>query len=268
MRRLAIPLLLLAGCGKPAPVTPPSATAYREARLDAAHRLWIYTPKGGGKRRPLVVIAGAGAHMFDGMSLGEGDVPEHLPYVEAGYVVVAYDVSGPLDPEGSEVEAARAFMAADAGVADGKRAIDFALRTLDVDPGKIAVAGHSSAATLALTLAQNDPRVKACLAYAPIIDVPARLEEALPMLEPKVPGLTKRLTRFSPLGGPKGSKSPTLIFLAQDDDIVPRSPIAAFASSRPNVKFVEVPSGGHYDSMIAEGIPAGLAFLKSKGLSP
>ncbi len=268
MRRFAIPLLLLAGCSKPAPVTPSQTTPYREVRLDAAHRLWIYTPKGGGKRRPLVVIAPAGAHMFDGMSLGEGDVPEHLPYVEGGYVVVAYDVSGPIERAGSEFEAARAFMAADAGVADGKRAIDFALRTLDVDPGKIAVAGHSSAATIALTLAQNDPRVKACLAYAPVIDVPGRLGETLPALEQRVPGITDQLTRFSPLGKPQEPKSPTLIFHAREDDNVPRGPIVAFAASRPNIKLIEVPSGGHYDSMIAEGIPAGMAFLKAHGIAP
>jgi hypothetical protein len=29
---------------------------------------------------------------------------------------------------------------------------------------------------------------------------------------------------------------------------------------------VEVPSGGHYDSMIQEGIPAGIKWLKGLGL--
>ena len=208
--------------------------------------------------------------MFDGMDLGEGDVPEHLPYLKAGYVVVAYDVSGPLKGKDDEavVEAAKAFMAADAGVADGKRAISYALQNLDVDPTRIATAGHSSAATIALAVAENDPRVKACLAYAPIVDVAGDLRASLPDLESLVPGLTTTLVRNSPLGRAATLKCPTLLFHAKDDTNAPLGPIASLAAAVPGVKLVEVPSGGHYDSMISKGIPTGLAFMKSHALGP
>lgn len=206
--------------------------------------------------------------MFDGMVLGEGDIDEHLPYQRAGYVVVAYDVSGPMEGESLDaaVTAAKAFSEADAGVADGKRAIDYAIDSLKVDKNKIAVAGHSSAATIALTLAEHDPRVKACLSYAPIIDVPAHIGETLQGLEAEIPGVTEKLRNFSPLGEVDGYATPTLLFFAQDDTTVPREPIAAFAAKHTNVELVEVPSGGHYDSMISKGIPAGLAFLKAHRL--
>jgi dipeptidyl aminopeptidase/acylaminoacyl peptidase len=183
---------------------------------------------------------------------------------------VAYDVSGALEGKTYEalVRAARAFSAADAGVVDGRRAIDYALGSLAVDPRRVVVAGHSSAATIALALAENDSRVKACLAYAPIIDVPARLGSDLAGLEAEVPGLTERLVRFSPLGRPGGLKAPTFLFHAQDDDNAPRAPIAAFAKGRANVEFAEVPEGGHYDSMMREGVPGGLAFLRARRLGP
>jgi dipeptidyl aminopeptidase/acylaminoacyl peptidase len=278
VRRLApIFFSFLAGCVQP---TPPSAivaetlpspgVGYKEVRLDEEHRLWVYTPKGAHVKRPCVLIAPAGGHMDDGMRLGEGDQPEHLPYVEAGYIVVAYNVSGAPRGESREeaVEAARKFAASNAGVADGKRALEYALKNLQVDPQRIVSAGHSSAATIALAFAENEPRVKACLAYAPVIDVEDRLGNHLSALEREIPGIREKLVRFSPLGGKAMLRCPTLIFRAKDDDNVPRELLAAFAGSLTNVKFIEVPSGGHYDSMIKVGIPAGLAFLNEHKLSP
>jgi len=217
-----------------------------------------------------VVVAPAGAHGFDDMALGEGDVPEQLPYVKAGYAVVAYDVSGPMDGQSLRAAslAARSFMEADAGVSDGKRAIDYALRTLSVDPNRVVVAGHSSAATLALALAENDPRVRSCLAYAPITDVRYRLGRTLLILEKRVHGLTDCLVRFSPLGNLDGLTVSTPVFHARDDIVAPLAPIVAFTKNRANAKLLEVPDGGHYDSMVREGVPARLRFLRKHGFAP
>ncbi len=52
---------------------------------------------------------------------------------------------------------------------NGQAAIDYVLSRFPlVDREKIYTWGHSSAATLALLLAAKDPRVKRCIAMAPV----------------------------------------------------------------------------------------------------
>src|SRR5262249_49853025 len=64
-------------------------------------RIWIYLPKKlPAKPIPCVFIAPAGVPPFVGNGFGP-DLdrqrnPEHLPYVRAGFAVVAYDVDGEL----------------------------------------------------------------------------------------------------------------------------------------------------------------------------
>src|SRR5579871_2614816 len=60
-------------------------------------RLWIYlpSPPPAGKL-PCVVIAPSGSALFSGMKLQDGDRAEHLPYVRAGFAVIAYDIDGPI----------------------------------------------------------------------------------------------------------------------------------------------------------------------------
>ena len=55
----------------------------------------LYLPNGrhDPKSLPCVFIAPAGAAMW-GMTLGDGDRREHVPYALAGFAVVAYEVSG------------------------------------------------------------------------------------------------------------------------------------------------------------------------------
>ncbi len=55
----------------------------------ANSRFWIYLPE---KQvppasLPCILICGAGSTMLSGMKLGDGDEPEHLPYVQAGFAV-------------------------------------------------------------------------------------------------------------------------------------------------------------------------------------
>src|SRR5262245_43535413 len=62
---------------------------------NGSSRIWIYLPEEPtGRKLPCVLIAPAGSRLFHGMSLGQGSVAEHLPYVRAGFVVVAYDIDG------------------------------------------------------------------------------------------------------------------------------------------------------------------------------
>ena len=57
------------------------------------------------------------------------------------------------------------------------------------------------------------------------------------------------------------------MFQAQDDENVPISESITFVNevkkTNPNVTFVQVPRGGHYNAMIQEGIPKAIQWLKA-----
>jgi pimeloyl-ACP methyl ester carboxylesterase len=264
---LSLALLLmtcvaLVGCGKPAataeqPATPvKSDTAFKEVPLEQFEeepRLWVYTPRETKDRYPCIVIAAAGGDLLTGMKLSEGDKPEHLPYVEQGFMVVAYDVSGDPASMGNR-EAQALFAEREAGIANGKAAIDYALKNLSVDPDAIYAVGHSSAGTLALQLAAADPRVKACVAFAPVVDTEERTGA----------DISDTVAKLSPSATTANLKCPVLLFVANDDENVAPETIygSELAKSNPAVKVVTAASGGHYDSMISEGIPAAITWLK------
>lgn len=226
------------------------------------HRLWIYLPTNKPKEMPLVVIAPAGSPLIHGMSLGDGDVDEHLPYVKAGYAVVAYEISGPVKDNPSEAEmlaGAKDFQAAQGGLTDAKTALDYAFAKLSVDKKHVLTAGHSSAATLSLLVAARDPRITACIAYAPATDIPKRLgTEATTGLDSALSGFSAFLKDISPSNNVDKLKCPVFIFQAEDDTNVPIVDTAAFVEElkkhNANVTFEKVPTGGHYDPMIRQGI--------------
>ncbi|HYM00025.1 MAG TPA: prolyl oligopeptidase family serine peptidase [Blastocatellia bacterium] len=236
-------------------------------------KVWIYLPKNrGGAKLPCILIGPAGSRLFHGMDLVDGDNPEHLPYVRAGFAVVAYAVDGPLGSNPTHeqvVVAAREFKNAEAGVLNAKDALDYALAKVPaIDPNRIYAAGHSSAGTLALLVAENEPRIRACIAYAPACDVSARLgDRIISSLGASLPGYRRFITASSPNSNPDRLKCPLFLFHADDDSNVPTDQVAAFAAlvreTNNNVTFFTVPSGDHYDSMIQQGIPEGIKWLRS-----
>jgi len=246
-------------------------------RGSQSSKVWIYLPAANGKQStaqkkvPCVVIAPAGSHLFDGMTLGDGDRPEHLPYVRAGFAVVAYEVDGALPPHATGMDiinAAKAFKQADAGLADERAALDYVLAHFpQIDSHRVFTAGHSSAATLALLVAEHDNRIKGCAAYAPVCDVPARVGERLISVMNRVdPGYQNFIQQSSPDFNPKRLRCPLFLFHADDDSNVPTAGVARFAAevARTNrrVTFVRVPTGNHYESMIRQGIPLGIRWFK------
>ena len=221
---------------------------------------------------PCVLIAPAGTPLIHGMDLGRGDQAEHVPYVRAGFAVVAYSLSGPVPRGASDaqlVEGIRAFMQADAGLVNAPTALDYALaRVNKIDPERVYAAGHSSAATLALLVAEHDPRVKACVAYAPVTDVPARLgPRNIDQLSRQVPGFKEFVERSSPRTHMAKLQCPVFLFHAKNDKTVPVAESVRFANdlkkTNPKVKLVEPPTGDHYPGMIRQGIPQAIAWLKS-----
>ncbi|HEX8559598.1 MAG TPA: prolyl oligopeptidase family serine peptidase [Pyrinomonadaceae bacterium] len=249
---------------------------FHEVRLPgrgAAGKLWVYLPESAARGKiPCVLIAPAGTRMFHGATLGEGDRPEHLPYARAGFAVVAYELDGPLEDDASEEEmfqAAELFRRAEAGLLNARAALDYALAKLpQVDASRVYTAGHSSAGTTSLLVAEREPRIAACVAYAPVTDLEKYFGEvALAELSAAMPDYGEFVKRVSPQAGLRELRRPLFLFHAEDDDMAPIAESAKFAAEvskhNPAVTFVRAARGGHYDSMLKEGVPKAIAWLKA-----
>lgn len=234
-------------------------------------RLYLYLPSGDHAPRslPCVLIAPAGSTPLTGMQLGEGDQAEHTPYVKAGFAVVAYELDGPLDaPGASERSAFEQYAAALGGLVNARNALEYVLQKMpEVDPQRIYAAGHSSAGTMALVLAEVEPRIHGCVAYAPATDLVERTKPAATQLRLFVPGSLEFVAEWSPRTHEAQIHCPVFLFHARDDSNVSFDETAEFCSRLQalgkRVTFKAVDSGDHYDSMIREGIPAGIEWLQS-----
>jgi dipeptidyl aminopeptidase/acylaminoacyl peptidase len=294
---LALFVTALAGCGRgpatggagwrtdPAevPVTFPElgpgrliqpGVRFREATLQRGTvpmRVWYYEPERPAGKLPLVLVPPAGSTLYAGMALGEGDRPEHYPYARAGFAVTSFDIDGDVPnlrdaPDAVLLQGARQFRDARAGLDNAKAALDFTLAKVpNLDPNRIYIAGHSSAATLALLVAEHEPRIKACAAFAPVTDVEERLAPVLGQLDRALPGYAEFLHFSSPKTHADRLKCPVFLFHAEDDRNVPPRQSADFArllkQTNPHVTLVTTRTGGHYDSMVREGIPRAIAWF-------
>lgn len=248
----------------------------------AQTQLRIYLPPGEHAKGslPCVLVAPAGTRMIHGVDL-ERNTDYHdetLPYAEAGMVVIEYSLDGALSEAAernellllSELETAfPQFIDTGGGVANGRMAIHYAMERLPmVDPKRMNCAGHSSAATVALLLAAEEPKIHRVAAFAAAYDLPDRLGEfaADPGIEQRLPGITSFIYKTSPLSVTKRIRCPVLVFHARDDNNVPIRDaerfIAILRKSNDDVETLIVNSGGHYSSMIEEGIPAAIKFFQ------
>jgi len=237
-------------------------------------KLVLYVPLGKlrPKSIPCVLITGAGSNLLSGMSLGDGDSPEHIPYVKEGYFVVAYELDGPLDDMSDLQQMKRAYEAfskSRAGLVNARNALQYVLdKVPEVNPEQIYVAGHSSAATHALLFAEHEPRLAGVIAYAPAIDVPKRFGPTLRILSLQLPGVVDFATQSSPHTHIARLKCPAFLFHAEDDSNCPIGETRTFADELKqqgtDVTFVTVPTGNHYDSMIKEGIPSAVKWLEAR----
>lgn len=242
-------------------------------RANVPMKLWVYVPKAppAGKL-PCILIAPAGTRLFHGIKLGEGDRDEHLPYVTKGFAVVAYEVDGELADGAETIEyptAIQEFKKANGGVANASAAIDYiAAKLPQIDTARIYAVGHSSAATIALQVAQNEKRIAACVAFAPVCNLAVRFGGGFGRsLDQFDAGTMAFLTKMSPSANISKLTCPTMLFTAEDDANVTSKSVKDFATnlqaSNKQVKLMAVKTGGHYDSMIKEGIPEAITWLQS-----
>jgi dipeptidyl aminopeptidase/acylaminoacyl peptidase len=233
-------------------------------------KVWLYRPEQAQGKLPLVLVPPAGSTLIAGMRLGEGDRVEHYPYVRVGFAVGSFEIDGPV-PEGSSDAAilpgASQFRDAQAGLANAKAALDYLLaKSPDVDPNRIYIAGHSSAATLALLIAAHEPRIKGCVSYCGVTDVEERPAQAIPTLDRALPGYRDFLRFSSPKTHAGKLTCPVFLFHASDDTNVPVSQTTSFAAllkrTNQDVTVDTSARGDHYQSMISAGIPKGIAWMQ------
>jgi dienelactone hydrolase len=260
--------------GPAQPIQP--GVLFREVTLrrgETPMRLWCYQPARPSQKTSLVLVPPAGSTCFVGMRMGDGDRAEHYPYVRAGFTVVSFDIDGPVENQkraaDSEMfEAAKKFRDARAGLENARTALDFALAKLPgIDPERVYIAGHSSAGTLALQVAEHEPRIKGCVAYAAVIDLVSRLAKVTHLLDHALPGYAEFLRLSSPKTQGDKLKCPLFLFAAMDDTNVSARESIDFAAqlkaTNSQVTLVTTPQGGHYGSMIKEGMPTGIHWIRA-----
>ena len=233
--------------------------------------LWIYLPEGNHApgSLPCVLICGAGSTLLEGMSLVDEDSDEHVPYARAGFAVVAYELDGPSDYGEPESRSYNAFKSSRAGLVNARNALEYALAKVpEVNPRQIYSAGHSSAGTLAILFAEHEPRLAGCVAYAPCVDVPGFLGAEVRVLSWELPQLADFAVQSSPKTHESRLNCPLFLFHAEGDENVDVDESRAFADrlkgAGKDVTIVTVSGGDHYESMIEQGIPKGIEWLKTK----
>lgn len=281
--QLLAPMNYLGNIAKQAPdaVFNPQGSGVRKATVQTklpggqSMTLWIYQPDPLPRSKvPCVFIAPAGTMMIHGLGLANGDAPEHLPWVKAGFAVVAYELSGPADAQNSTdiqlKQAAEKFRQAKSGLLNAQVAMAYAREKVSfVDPNQFYTAGHSSAGTMALYVAEMEPQVKGAIAFMPAVDVRASLGiDGITYVQNAgiVPEAGIYVSEISPITHINRLSQPTFLFIAGDDRPDITGPADSFGKKLremgSDVTIVRVPSGGHFDPMLDPGIPMAIEWLK------
>jgi dienelactone hydrolase/DNA-directed RNA polymerase subunit RPC12/RpoP len=251
--------------------------------------LWLYLPadraKIEPKSLPCVLIAPAGSKGMTGMKLEDGQRPEHLPYVKAGFAVLAFSLDGE-DPAQARAQVRgpqqgrRAvggiampifpdFLRARAGLVNGRIALEFLkARVPQVDQGRLYVAGYDTAGTFALLFAEHEHELKGCVAYAPPIDLVDRFRNDRQALAFEMTGFARYIKIFSPKEGEDKLSCPVFLFHSRADGSIPVEQTIDCAerlrSLGKTVTLDVVDEGDHVRSMRDQGLPKGVEWLKAR----
>lgn len=230
---------------------------------------------------PCILVPPAGSNLLTGMKIDSTDTipnPEHEPYVKAGFAVITFSLDGDLrrreQSTNMEVKMAHQdFKKSKAGLVNCVHAF---LETQAVIPGidknNIFIAGHSSAGTLSLLFAEHYPQIKGCMAYAPSVDLKKSMAEFVPELKPLIPEIEDFLRLSSPQTHIKDLKCPVFLFHSRGDQVTSFQNSYQFASQLTaqgtDVEFVAGAGSDHYQTMIDEGLPKGIEWLKKQITNP
>lgn len=226
---------------------------------------------------PCILVPPAGSNLLTGMEIDPPDLipnPEHEPYVNAGFAVVTFSLDGDLwrRENASMLElkiAHEAFKKSKAGLVNCLHAF---LETQAVIPGidknNIFIAGHSSAGTLSLLFAEHYPQVKGCVAYAPSVDLKKSMAEHLPTFKRIIPDIEDFIRLSSPQSHISNLKCPVFLFHSRGDQVTSFVNSQNFASQLKmqgtEVEFVAGNGNDHYQTMIDEGLPKGIEWIKKQ----
>jgi len=236
-------------------------------------RIWIYRPSPSPSVEevataslPCVLVPAAGSTLVDGMTLTEEDADAHIPYLEQGFVVIAFSIDGPRRFDPPDQAAYLAFAPSKAGLVNARNAFEYALTLPEVDPKRILIAGHSSAGSLALLYAAHEPRLAGCVAYAPCSNLRNRFPGFyVRMISNQLKQLPEFLVQSSPQTHASRIACPLFLFHAADDDNVPveesRQLAGELQTAGKQVEYLEVASGGHGYSVMQEGIPKSIPWM-------
>lgn len=235
-----------------------------------AGKLWLYVPEEAArtpKSLGCVLLVPSESNFISGAKLSPADRVEHIPYVKAGFAVLAFEIDDTSrSPAQRRVMPSLEFLRSRAGLINGRIAIEFLkARVPEIDPDRLYVAGHYAAGTFALLLAEHEPTIRACLAYAPVVDLIDRLHKnGFEQLLAR-DGYAELFRYFSPKSRESDLNCPVFLFNARDNARVDADETIDFGrqltAMGKKVKVEIVDQGGDVQSMHATGIPDGIKWL-------
>lgn len=219
-------------------------------------KAWLFVPPGSDKApTPAVLRIPAGGSLFKPAVLGLGTVPEIEPYFTAGYVTLVMSFRSTLANGGK-------FSESKGGLEDVLAALEYLKKLPEVDAKNIYVAGHSSAASLALRVSQVSDIPRAVAAFSPVTDWTDFFKERVKDLSEESRKYLKKASAITHAGN---TNCPILLTHGTRDTIAPLSHSEAMARKLKKAKkyheFAKIPEGDHYYSMLKVGIPLSLAFF-------
>ena len=114
------------------------------------------------------------------MNLADGDRAEHLPYVQAGFAVLAYELDGALQDRRNNnddfIPGGEAFLAArPAWSTPATRSTSWRAGCPRSTPNEsLPAVGHSSAGTMVLLLTENEAKDQGVRRVRPVVDTAKR----------------------------------------------------------------------------------------------
>ncbi len=229
---------------------------------------WLYQPKPLPEELGLVLVAPSNGNLLSGRALSNDDRQEHLPYVRAGFAVMAYTIDGDMPPgisDAKATEAIRAYQASKAGLVNAQLAIDLAFERLpSLSAERVFAAGRDSGGAYALLLGAEEPRVRGVLAYGPTTTLTGDVGVVV-AVDRVLPGFGTFVRWSLPENRAPDVKVPVFVYQSAGDEVVRASLTDAYVKSlkrtNDDVTYVRSDVGDHVGAIRAEGIPRGIDWL-------